>query len=151
MIKKVTEDLEENHYNTAIAAIMETLNSLYKLKTEFFGQNLVWQQALENIVAVVAPFSPHIADELWLQLGHSTSVHKDTWPKWEDKYLVSDTVTVIVQVNGKLRAKLSVPADSNEDQVIDLAKSNEKVVAYLKDQTIKKSIYVPKKIVNFVV
>lgn len=151
MVKKVTEDLEDNRYNTAIAATMGALNDLYHLKTEFFGNNAIWQQAIENITACVAPFAPHIADELWQQLGHSKSIHKDTWPKWDDAYLTSDTMTIVVQVNGKLRGEISVASDASEEQILETARANEKVVGYLADHEVKKSIYVPKKLVNFVI
>lgn len=151
MIKKVTEDIEENRYNTAIAATMGALNDLYKCKSEFFGKNDAWQQALENIVACVAPFAPHTADELWEQLGHHTTVHKDSWPMWDDEYLVSDTITVAVQINGKLRGEVTVPAGAEKDAVLQAAKENEKVAGYIKGQDIKKEIYVPGKLVNFVI
>jgi leucyl-tRNA synthetase len=151
MIKKMTKDLEQNDYNTAIAASMGTVNELYKLKAKEFGKNPAWQQALESIVACIAPFAPHTADELWHQLGHSKSVHIDTWPKWDDKYLVQDIITVVVQVNGKLRAEIEVPAEGDEEQILETAKANEKVASYLAGHEIKKSIYVPKKLVNFVV
>lgn len=150
MIKKMTEDIEGNRYNTAIAAAMGGLNSLYKLKNSL-AKTDAWQQALEHIVACIAPFAPHIADELWQQLGHSTSVHLGTWPKWDEKYLVSDTMKIVVQVNGKVRANIEVPADASEEQVLEAAKANEKVTAYLDGNSVKKSIYVPNKLVNFVV
>lgn len=150
MVKKMTEDIEANRYNTAIAAAMGALNDLYKLKTKAFGKSAAWQQALESLVACVAPFAPHIAEELWHQLGHSTSVHVDTWPKWDDKYLVLDTVTIAVQVNGKLRGQVEIEVGASEDDVVKAAKANEKVASYLKDG-IKKTIYVPNKLVNFVV
>jgi leucyl-tRNA synthetase len=151
MIKKVTEDVEGNRYNTAIAALMECTNTFYKLKTESFGKNDVWQQALENMVACVAPFAPHMADELWQQLGHSSSVHIDTWPKYDEKYLATDTVTIVIQVNGKLRGEIQAAADAPEEEIIKAAKANEKAAAYLDGKDPRKTIYVPGKLVNFVV
>ncbi len=151
MIKKVTEDSEGNRYNTAIAAMMACVNELYKLKTDNFGKHPVWRQALESVVACVAPFAPHIAEELWHQLGHSTSVHHDSWPKWDEKYLVSDTMTIVVQVNGRVRGQLEVATDASEDQIIEAAKQDNKVAGYLADHEIKKAIYVPGKLVSFVV
>jgi leucyl-tRNA synthetase len=150
MIKKVTEDVEGNRYNTAIAALMECTNTFYKLKTESFGKNDVWQQALENMVACVAPFAPHMADELWQQLGHSSSVHIDTWPKYDEKYLATDTVTIVIQVNGKLRGEIQAAADAPEEEIIKAAKANEKAAAYLDGKDPRKTIYVPGKLVNFV-
>jgi leucyl-tRNA synthetase len=151
MVKKITEDIEDSHYNTAIATAMGTLNEFYKLKAESFGKNSTWQAALEAMVACVAPFAPHIADELWQQLGHSTSVHVDTWPKWDDKYLVEDTMTIAVQVNGKVRAQITVATDATKDAILEAAKADPKVATYLNDQTIKKEIYVPNKLVSLVI
>lgn len=151
MIKKVTEDLEANRYNTAIAATMTIVNDLYKLKTEAFGKHATWQEALEAAVACVAPFAPHIAEELWHRLGHSVSVHKDTWPKYDEKYLATDQMTIVVQVNGKLRAELSVATNATEADIVEAAKTNERVMPHLAGHEIRKSIYVPGKLVNFVV
>src|SRR3546814_15801156 len=92
MIRKMTIDIEENRYNTAIAAAMGALNDLYKLKADSLSRNEDWQQALEGMVACIAPFAPYIAEELWFQLGHHLSVHKDTWPEWNEEYLTSDTI-----------------------------------------------------------
>jgi leucyl-tRNA synthetase len=153
MVKKVTQDIEQSHYNTAIAAAMACTNQLYKLKTDNsnFGKHDVWQRALENLVACIAPFAPHTSEELWHQLGHSTTVHKDSWPVHDEKYLVEDTVTVVIQVNGKLRGEVQVASDANEEVVVAAAKTHEKAATYLTDQTIRKTIYVPGKLVNFVV
>jgi leucyl-tRNA synthetase len=150
MIKKVTEDLENNRYNTAIAAAMAATNDLYKFKAVKFGKNEVWQQALANLVAVIAPFAPHISEELWHQLGHSLTVHKDTWPEYDEKYLVQDEIMIAIQVNGKLRGEVKVAAEATEEIIVDAAKAHEKVAIYLKGQTIRKTIYVPGKLVNFV-
>ncbi|HVV67129.1 MAG TPA: leucine--tRNA ligase [Candidatus Saccharimonadales bacterium] len=151
MIKKVTEDIEENRYNTAIAAIMECLNSLYKLKNKQFGKSAVWQESLEGVVACVAPFAPYVSEELWHQLGHSVTVHKDTWPKYDEKYLAQDTINVAVQVNGRLRGEIQVAADTGEDEIVSAAKQNGKVAIHLEGKEIRKTIYVPNKLVNFVV
>jgi leucyl-tRNA synthetase len=110
-----------------------------------------WQQALETVVACIAPFAPHMADELWLQLGHHLSVQKDTWPKWEEKFLAQDTITVAVQVNGKLRGEIRVAPDVTEVEAIATAQANDKVKAHIADKQVVNSIYVPGKIVNLVV
>jgi leucyl-tRNA synthetase len=151
MIKKMNEDIEHERYNTAIAAAMACTNELYKLKTTQFGKHPVWQETLESLVACVAPFAPHLGEELWFQLGHSKTIHKDSWPQYDEKYLVQDTVTVAVQVNGKLRGEVEVAADAPEATVVTAAQANDKVAGYLKDQAIKKTIYVPGRLVNFVV
>jgi leucyl-tRNA synthetase len=150
-IRKITDDLETNAYNTAIAAAMTLVNELYKLKVVGLAKNKVWQEALEAIVACVGPFAPHIAEELWHQLGHSSSVHVDSWPKFDEQYLVSDTLTIVVQVNGKLRATIEVASDAAETTIMAAAREDIRLAAYLNGKTIHKSIYVPNKLVNFVV
>lgn len=151
MTKKMTNDIEASSYNTAIATAMGTLNELYKIKVKNLNKNETWQKALERVVTCVAPFAPHIADELWHQLGHSTSVHVDTWPDWSEQYLARDNITIVVQVNGKVRANIEVESNLDEKSVIAAAKTNEKVASYLAGHPIKKEIYIPKKLVNFVV
>ncbi|MGH7195806.1 MAG: leucine--tRNA ligase [Candidatus Saccharimonadales bacterium] len=151
MIKKVTDDIENNRYNTVIAASMECLNEFYKLKTLALAKNDIWHQALDSLVACVAPFAPHIADELWQQLGHSSSVQVDSWPQWDEKYLTSDQIKIVVQVNGKLRGQIDMPADVSQDQVLTAAKNDGKIAQHLAGREVKKSIYVPGKLVNFVV
>jgi len=150
-IKKVTDDLEQQKYNTAIAAMMQCTNDLYKLSVEdSFSDKAAWQFGLESLTMLVAPFAPHIAEELWHRLGHSDSVHKDHWPKFESAYAQTSMVTLVVQVNGKVRATLELAADSKESAIVDAAKTNEKVAGYIKNG-IKKTIYVPGRLVNFVV
>jgi leucyl-tRNA synthetase len=151
MIKKVTKDIEENRYNTAIASIMECLNTLYKLKEKSFCKNDAWQQSLEKIVVCVAPFAPHIADGLWEQLGHSTSVHRDSWPEWDESLVKEEKITLAVQINGKVRGEILVDADISEKDAITAAKSDEKVVAHIKNQKIEKAIYVPGRLVSLVI
>jgi leucyl-tRNA synthetase len=150
-IKKMTNDLDANAYNTAIAAGMGFVNDLYKFKAQALVQNEVWLEALKAIVACVAPFAPHIAEELWHQLGHSSTVHRDSWPEFNEEYIATDTITIAVQVNGKLRGEISVPAGADQATVVAAAQANEKVAGYLGDQTIRKTIYVPNKLVSFVV
>ncbi len=151
MIKKVTEDIEADRYNTAIAACMACVNALYKLKTKRFGIHDAWQEALQSIVACVAPFAPHITEELWHELGASMSVHVDTWPPYDEKYLTSEAMTIVVQVNGRLRAQFAIETNATEAAVVAEAKSDEHVQQYLNGRTIKKAVYVPGKLVNLVV
>ncbi|HSX42807.1 MAG TPA: leucine--tRNA ligase [Candidatus Saccharimonadales bacterium] len=151
MIRKMTEDIEGNRYNTAIAAAMACVNELYKLKVEAFGQHDVWYEALASLVACVSPFAPHTGEELWHQLGHSTSVNHDSWPEYNDEYLATDTVTVAVQVNGKLRGTVQVAADAGEDIVVFAARNDGKIAANLEGKQVVKTIYIPGKLLNFVV
>jgi leucyl-tRNA synthetase len=150
-IKKVTEDLHNLNFNTAIAAQMECINELYRIKQQDTFGAMEWKWALETLTQLLAPFAPHIAEELWQQLGHEDSVHMSQWPAWDEKYLVQDTITVVIQVNGKLRGEIQVAPDAPEGEVVQAAQANEHAATYLKDQTIRKTIYVPGKLVNFVV
>lgn len=151
-IKKVTADLEDQKYNTAIAAMMKATNDLYDIKAKSgFTDKEKWQFALESLVQLIAPFAPHTAEELWHDLGHEDSVQRDHWPEWDEQYLASDYLTIAVQVNGKMRATIEVSADATEENVLAAAQTQPKVAGYLEGQPIRKSIYVPKKLVNFVI
>lgn len=150
-IKKVTEDFKNMGFNTAIASLMEMTNSLYKLKKSVPFTDEHWQKAFESLTLLLAPFAPHMAEELWQELGHQDSVHVQNWPEWDDKYLVSETMNIVVQVNGKVRANIEMSADAIEEDVIKAAKENEKVAEFISDNAVKKSIYVPKKLVNLVI
>jgi leucyl-tRNA synthetase len=152
-IKKVSQDIETMGFNTAVAAMMEAVNDLYKAKLHipYDKASDAWQWTLETLLQLLAPFAPHIAEELWEQLGHDTSIHLSEWPVHDEQYLVSDTMTIVVQVNGKVRAQLQVAADTAKEQILEAAQHDEKVQAQLAGKEIKKSIYVPNKLVSFVV
>lgn len=150
MVKVVTSDIEENRYNTAIATAMGALNDLYKIKVKNLAKNEIWLQALTQIISVVAPFAPHIADELWQQLGYETTVQKDSWPEWDNRYLEQLKVTVVIQINGKLKGKLEVDSGSSQTEVEKLAREDEKIASYL-ISGVKKVIFIKDKLINFVV
>lgn len=151
-IKKVTRDIEDEKFNTAVAAMMEMVNGLYKFKeTHGIQASETWRFTLESLLQILAPFAPHITEELWHELSHTDTIHVDHWPKWDEKYLASDTMTIIVQVNGKLRAKLELPADADRGVVEQAALADENVVKFTSNKPPKKVIYVPKKLVNIVV
>lgn len=150
-IKKVTEDLEAQHYNTAIAAMMQCVNDLYKAKAGGFVGVKAWQFALESLTQLIAPFAPHIADELWQDLGHNGTVNVDNWPVYDEKYLASDTITVVVQINGKVRAQMEVSSGVSQEEIEKMAKADLKVAGHLEGKQIKKTIYVPGKLISFVV
>ncbi len=150
-IKKVDQDLTKLNFNTAIAAQMECVNHLYHIKaTDKFTAN-EWQWALETLLQLLAPFAPHISEELWQQLGQVGSVHTSRWPSYDEAYLVEQKLTIVIQVNGKVRAELRVSADATEAEITQAAKTHQKLSGYLQNQTINKTIYVPKKLVNFVI
>lgn len=150
-ILKVSDDITEQKYNTAIAAMMKATNELYELRAKEGFASEHWRFALESLVMLIAPFAPHTAEELWHDLGHEDTVHIDHWPELDTAYLQSDTITIVVQVNGKVRAQLQLPSDSDESAVVDAARTDEKIKTFLGDQEPKKVIYVPGKLVNFVV
>jgi leucyl-tRNA synthetase len=150
--KKVSEDLEKSLYNTAIASCMAALNDLTKLKTEItFGKNDAWTEAIETILMCVAPFAPHITDELWQQLGHSDSINKDHWPELDENYLQEDEITIALMVNGKLRAELKLNKDADKAEMEKAALANPRIQEFLNEREPKKVIVVPGKLVNFVV
>jgi leucyl-tRNA synthetase len=143
-IKKVTEDLEALRFNTAIAQMMVFTNEVTKLKTRQRG-------LLEPFVLLLSPFAPHIAEELWERLGKAPSVATQPWPQYDPALVASERLTIPIQVNGKLRSKIEVPADSSEEQVVSLARQDAKLSEWLQGKTPRKVIYVEKKLVNFVV
>jgi leucyl-tRNA synthetase len=151
-IKRVTENMHALGFNTAVAAMMELVNELHKIKTDDkYGAHVAWSDALRTLTQLLAPFAPHIAEELWSQAGEKTSVHVSTWPVFDEQYLVTDTMTIVVQVNGKVRAQLEVSSGATEAEIVVAAKADEKVAAYLDGAEPKKVIYIPNKLVSFVV
>ena len=148
--RKVTDDIRRQSFNTAIAALMEYVNELYKLKVDGFSDT-VWREALSALAQLISPFAPHVAEELWQQLGHEGLIQETMWPQWDDAYLVSDTITVIVQVNGKLRAKLEVASDATKETIEQQALANDHVQTFVGGKEPKKIIYIPGKLVNIVV
>lgn len=157
-IKKVTEDIRDRyHFNTAIAAIMELVNAVYQAKEgdeAAKGEEQFWQvvrHAIESVIVMLFPFVPHITEELWQELGYTTSLFDTAWPTWDEKALVAEEVLVVIQVNGKLRDKMMVPADATDEELKELALSREKVRQFIAGGEIKNIVVVPKKLVNIVV
>ena len=143
-IKKVTADMENFHFNTAIAALMEYVN--------FVSQEGIGDEDKKVLVQMLAPLAPHFAEECWQEvLGLEGSVFNSVWPEFDATKVVESNVEVVIQVNGKLRGQINVPRDSEEAHVIDVASSEGNVVKYLESGEIVKTIYVPNKLVNFVV
>lgn len=149
--KKVSDDIETMSFNTAIAALMELTNELFRIKAGDRYASADWKTALETFVQLLAPFAPHISEELWTALGQSDSVHTSDWPAYDETYLASDTLTIAVQVNGKLRGQIQVAAETDEEAVVTAAKSDARVSPYVAGKEIKKTVYIPGRLVNFVV
>lgn len=150
-IKKVSEDLHEMQFNTAIAALMELTNELYKIKAKDGYSFSEWHFALITLLKLLAPFAPHITEELWSDLDQEGSIHVGEWPVHDKKYLVSEEIVIVVQVNGRVRANITMPADASEEAITEAAKADTKVAEYLNEKEVRKIIYVPQKLINFVV
>lgn len=151
-LKKVTEDLSVKFgFNTAIAALMELINDLYKYKELDSKKDAVIKEAVDTIVVILSPFAPHLGEELWEMIGKEGSVFDIEWPKFDEKALVLDEVEVIVQVNGKLRGKISIPTGTSADDMKELALSNDRIKEAIGDSEVIKVITVPSKLVNIVV
>ncbi|MBU6500732.1 MAG: class I tRNA ligase family protein [Patescibacteria group bacterium] len=143
-VKKVTEDIESLHYNTAISALMILLN-------EFEKEGIAPEEKV-GFVKLLAPFAPHMAEEIWREvLGHKTSIHKEMWPEYDEKLIKEESFTLVIQINGKVRASVEVPIDISENRAKETALGNERVCALLDGKELKKVIYVPKKLINIVV
>ncbi len=143
-IKKIGEDIETLRFNTAIAEI-------FKLNNAITGLTEVPRALAEAMVILLSPFAPHIAEELWEKLGHAPSIQTAHWPKYDPAKLIDTQIELPVQVNGKLRDKLVVAADADEEMIFQLVEGSEKVKPWLEGKTIRKRVYVPKKMVNYVV
>lgn len=141
--KKVTEDLEGMRFNTAIAALIEWLNALYK-------QDDIAHATATRFTLLLSPFAPHLGEELWSALGGATTLAYEAWPTWDDALLVSATQTLAVQVNGKTRGTVEVAADADKETVLAAARALERVSAQLEGKTVVKEIVVPGKIVNLI-
>lgn len=148
-IKKVTQDYHQLSFNTAIAALMEYVNDLYKAKLNGFTTG--WQEQIETLVQLLAPFAPHMTAELWSQLGHTTALDTAAWPTWDESKTIAETLTIVVQVNGKVRGKIEVAADATQDEVVAQALENENVVRFLDGAEPKKTVYVPGRLVSIVI
>ena len=144
LIKKVTSDIEVFSYNTSISAFMVAVNELSQ-------QKCTSRTILQTLPVLIAPFAPHIAEELWEAMGGEGSVCDASWPKWEEKYLVETSVKLGVQFNGKVRFDMLFPADATPEQMIELATSAPEAAKYLEGMQIVKTIAIPKRIVNIVV
>jgi leucyl-tRNA synthetase len=148
-IRKVTDDFRRLSFNTAISALMEYVNELYKFKVDGYSEG-PWHEALTALVQMVAPFAPHMTDELWSQLGGQGLVQNATWPEWDEALIIEDVLTIAVQVNGKLRGEITVGKDEPEEDVKAKALAHENVVKYVTSEP-KKVIYVVGRLVSVVV
>jgi len=148
-VKKVTEDLAGFHFNTATSALMEFVNYLYKERDEQAGSP-AWRDAVQSLVLMLAPMTPHIAEELWERMGGPYSIHSQRWPVFDDALARAELVTLILQVDGKVRDRIQVPADLTQVQARELALRNEKVRKFMDGRQVADVVVVPGRLVNVV-
>lgn len=161
-IKKITGDIEDDfHFNTAIAALMELVNTLYQTKEPLTHKDvkneglrqfkMIWKEALQTVVLLLSPFAPHISEELWKRLGNAPSIFKARWPVCDEELIKSEVITLVIQVNGKLRGKIEVPADLDEEAIKQQALADPKIQPWVAGKSVRKVIHVPGRLVNIVV
>jgi leucyl-tRNA synthetase len=152
-IRKVTDDIERFHFNTAISAIMELVNEIYisevKDNTDEISRS-VMREAVETVVVLLSPFVPHFAEELWEALGHQESILRTPWPEYDREAIVEEEILIVIQVNGKLRDRMTIPAAYGEEQVKSWALKSERIQKLTEGKQIKRVILVPGKLVNIV-
>jgi len=150
-IKRVSDDMEAFTFNTIIAGLMEFTNALLKAKqTPVYGGE-AWNEAVETLLLLLAPCCPHVAEELWGRIGGEYSIHLHPWPQFNADLAAAEVITLIVQINGKVRARIEVPADIDEDAARETALADENIQRHLGDKEPRKVIYVPGRLVNIVV
>ena len=154
-IRKVTTDIEDRfHFNTAISAVMELVNTLYAVKRPEKNDQValsVIREVLESAVLLLSPIVPHMTEELWQMLGHTAAAADTPWPDYDQAIASDEEMTIVIQINGKLRSRMTVPVDCDAEKIKSDAQADEKITAMLKGAKIVKVIYVPKKLVNIVI
>ncbi|SDC39720.1 MULTISPECIES: leucine--tRNA ligase [unclassified Candidatus Frackibacter] len=152
-IKKVSADLDERkNFNTAISAVMELVNAIYSYLNDVEEENVeLLGTAIKTTILLLAPFAPHMTEEIWFELGYGDSIHQQEWPDYDEEALKKDEITIVVQINGKVRDRVEVDADISEEDLKEIVLSQDKVQEYLEDKEVVKTIVVPKKLVNLVI
>jgi len=154
-IKKVSDDIDGRfHFNTAIAAIMELFNALSaaaQMRPEASAARQVVKEGTEAIIVLLAPFVPHVASELWEELGHGQHLDQVPWPSYSEAALAEEELLIVVQVNGKVRGKITVPADVTQEYIETNALADPKVLGFLDGKNVRRVVYVPRRLVNIVV
>ncbi|WP_422641123.1 class I tRNA ligase family protein [Tolypothrix tenuis] len=142
-IHKISEDMQSLKYNTAIAALMSYFNVLQSKLS-------IAEVELKSYLLMLAPFAPHVTEELWQQLGESGSIHQQTFPQFEPEFLITEQVTVAVQINGRTRTTITVSPQASQQEAIAIARQTKAVQWYLKNQELGRVVYVPGRVINFV-
>jgi len=141
-VKRISEDVKNFKFNTAIAAMMEFVNAIYQSGAD--------REIFSNLLVMLAPIAPHFCEELWQSLGNKESIFKAEWPGYDPKMLIDENATIVVQVNGKVRFKVEVPADIAEDRLKEMVLSDERLKPWLQGRPVKNFILVPKKLASIV-
>jgi leucyl-tRNA synthetase len=152
-IKKVSDDIERFHFNTAISAVMELVNEIYASEVKDRDDDAsrrVMREAMESTALLLSPFVPHFAEELWEAMGHTESILRRSWPDYDEKAVQEEEILIVIQVNGKLRDRMTIPASYGEEEVKAWALRSERIQKMLEGREIKRVILVPKKLVNVV-
>jgi leucyl-tRNA synthetase len=150
-IKKVTQDIEKMRFNTLIAALMEFTNYLTKVKESGSVSGKDWRQSIETLLILLAPTTPHLTEELWQKIGNEYSIHNQSWPSWDEELAKEEEITLVVQINGRMRDRVTAPASITEDEAKALVLARQKVRSYTEGKKIIKQIYVPRRLINLVV
>ena len=150
-VRKCHGDLDRFKFNTAIAALMELVNHLSKVWAEASVDPETWRECIEKFLLILAPIAPHISEELWERTGQEYSIHQQSYPSWDEDLAAEETITLVVQVNGKVRDRIEVPANIDEPTAHELALASAKVQPYTEGKVVDKAIYVPGRLVNVVV
>jgi leucyl-tRNA synthetase len=143
-IQRVTKDIRELGYNTAISALMEYVNAIQQ-------RDKLYAEEVEALLLLLAPFAPHITEELWERIGRSYSIHQQAWPVADAAMLVRETETVAIQVNGGTRATIELPSGAGQDEAVEAARQVETIQRYLNGSAIQRVVYVPGRIINLIV
>lgn len=150
-IRKCYQELDRFKFNTAIAALMELLNHLNKVWNDRSVDSSIWQECVEKFLLMLAPMAPHVAEEMWERTGHAYSIHQQLFPTWDDELAAEEEITLVVQVNGKVRDRIPVPAGIAEADARELALGSQRVQSHIDGKTLKNVVYVPGRLVNVVV
>ena len=143
--------MERFKFNTALAAMMELTNYLGKAKNDGSISQSAWGEAIENLLLMLSPIAPHITEELWEMTGHTYSIHNHPFPTWDNDLAKDQEITLVVQVNGKVRERLEISSETNEEDTKNLVLESPKIIQHTLDKKIKQIIYVPGRLVNIVV
>ena len=150
-LRNVTRDFEQFEFNTIISGLMELINDMIVFKDAGGWNTDVWNEAVDVYLRMMAPITPHIAEELWTQLGKPYSIHQQDWPQVDEDATIEEMFTLVVQINGKLRDKVRVSAEIDEKKAKEIALASEHVQKFLAGKQLRKVIYVPGRLVNIVI